>query len=143
MTVLRWRLQDPANPTDAYTFPQNPNRMTSPFPSRLVTTKGTTAVDGQVLMWEGPTEPQSWSFGGPIKNAAHYEALRSWVYDRQGRLFLWDHFGRRYVVILKTFKPETEGPAKRQPGRYWFHDYTIDALVVSISMPTVGDEGPQ
>lgn len=142
MAVMRWRLQDPANPTDTYTFPISPNTMSSPFPARMVTTKGVTAIDGQVLMWEGPIEPQQWSFGGSILDAAQYEALRSWVYDRQGRMFLWDHFGRRYVVVFKSLSVETTAPAKRQPGRYWYHTYTIEALVVSISAPTVGDEGP-
>jgi len=139
MAVLRWRLQDPANPGDEYTFPISPNRMSSPFPQRLVTTKGTTAVDGQVLLWEGATEPTNWEFGGAILNAAHYEALRSWVYDKPGRMFLWDHFGRRYDLVFKEFKPEAE---RMKVGRYWYHGYTITALVVSISAPTIGDGGP-
>lgn len=142
-TVLRWVLQDPADPSPAgtYTVPRNPNRMTSPFPARAITSEGTTAIDGQVLLWEGMTTPTQWSFGGTIVDAAHYEALRSWVYDRQGRLFVYDHFGRRLVVVLKEFKADP--PEKAKMGRYWHHDYEISALVLSISQPTVGDEGPQ
>lgn len=139
MSVLRWRLQDPADPAEVYTFPRNPNKMSSPFPSRMITTKGTTALDGQVLLWEGVREPKQWSFGGHIKDAAHYEDLRSWVFDRQGRLFLWDHFGRRYVVVLKDF--DATPPERMKIGRYWHHTYEITGLVISVSAPTVGDAG--
>jgi hypothetical protein len=114
--------------------------MTSPFPIRTITSKGTTAVDGQVLMWEGMRQPSSWSFTGAIKDAAHYEALRSWVYDRQGRLFLWDHFGRRLILVLQEFKPDPGD--KMRVGRYWYHTYTITAIVISVSSATVGDGGP-
>lgn len=142
MTVLRWKFQDPADSSGAgtYTFPWNPKTMTSPFPDKAITMKGTTAVDGQTLMWEGMSQPASWSFGGAIKDAAHYEAMRAWVYDRQGRLFVWDHFGRRLIVVLKKFNPS---PAeKMRIGRYWYHTYTIDAVVIAISSPTVTDSGP-
>lgn len=138
--VLRWRLQDPASPTDEYTFPRNPSRMSSPFPARAVTTQGVTAKDGQVLMWEGVMQPQQWTFGGTIVNAAHYENLRSWVYNKQGRLFLWDHFGRRFTVVLKSFKADP--PERAKIGRYWYHEWEIEALVISISAPTVDDDGP-
>ncbi len=142
MSVLRWRLQDPADatPDGVYEFPWNPNKMTSPFPARQLTAKATTAIDGQVLLWEGATMPANWTFGGAIKDAAHYEALRSWVYDRQGRLLVHDHFGRMLVVVLKEFKPDPG--EKMRVGRYWYHTYTVDAVVLSISAPTVGDGGP-
>lgn len=141
-TVLRWYLQDPSdpNPSGIYTFPWNPQRMTSPFPARTITAEGTTAIDGQVLLWEGTPEPANWSFSGVIKDAAHYEALRHWTYDVQGRIFLFDHFGRRLIVVLKAFKPDPG--EKYKIGRYWYHSYDIDALVISISQPTVGDGGP-
>jgi hypothetical protein len=113
--------------------------MGSPFPTRVLSYEGTTAVDGQVLLWEGTRTPANWSFSGVIKNAAHYEALRAWTYDRQGRLFLFDHFGRRLVVVLKEFKPEPA--AKARIGRYWHHTYSIDALVISISQPSLSDGG--
>jgi hypothetical protein len=143
MGVLRWRLQDPSDPSPAgtYRFPWNPQKQTPPFPERAITTQATTAIDGQILLWEGMAQPAAWTFSGVIKDAAHYEALRSWVYDRQGRLFLYDHFGRRLVIVMKAFKPSAEANVK--VGRYWHHSYDVDALVLSVSQPTVGDEGPQ
>jgi len=137
--VIRWRFEDPSDPnpdTRSYEFPINPNTMGSPFPTRNITVQGTTAVDGQLLMWEGMRSPADFTFGGTVLAGTQYEALRSWVYGKNGRLFLFDHYGRRMVVILKAFKPEP----KRMTGRfYWRHDYSIDCIVVSITQPTVED----
>lgn len=133
----RWRFEDPAdtNPTTrVYTLPWNPNKMSSPFPERNITFEGTTALDGQPLMWESIAAPASWSFGGVTKDDAHYEALRSWVYDRQGRLYVWDHYGRRLTVSMKKFDPEP----KTSIGHRWRHTYTITALVYAITAPTLG-----
>jgi len=144
MAVLRWRFDDPADPSSAgaYTFPWNPRAMSSPFPEKAITTQGTVAVGGLVVLWEGAQMPQQWTFTGTTKNAAHYEALRSWVLDRpSGRIYVWDHFGRRLTVVLKAFKAEPPN-GKAKVGRYWSHEYTITALVLAVSAPTVGDGGP-
>lgn len=134
---LRWKIQDPADntPQGTYVFPINPNKMNSPFPEREITTLPTTAIDGNTLVWEGRSTPAAFTFGGSILDRAHYEALRHWVYDRQGRMFLFDHFGRRMVVNFKKFDPEP----RRRVGRYWSHEYTIDCLVLSVSAPTVAE----
>lgn len=141
--VLKWRLFDPSDvdpETNNYVFEWSPNKMSSPFPKRNITTTGTTAVDGQALLWEGSTQPTAWTFGGAIPNREQYETLRSWVYDRKGRLYLWDHFGRRFTVLLREFTADP--PERHKRGRYWFHTYTIEALVLAVSAPTVGNEGP-
>lgn len=135
MAVLRWKFEDPADST-VYTFPYNPSKQTSPFPSRDVAYQGTTAVDGQVLLWEGMTNPVDWSFAGTVLDADHYEALRSWVYDRQGRLYVWDHFGRRLTVVLKELN--VEPPDRYKIGRYWYHSYTVKALVLAMTEPVSG-----
>lgn len=135
--VYRWRFEDPAdaNPaTRTYTFAISPDTMSSPFGTRSVTFEGTTAVDGQPIMWETQMPPTQFTFGGQILDDAHYEQLRAWTYDRQGRLFLYDHFGRRMIVTLTKFDPTP----KRAIGRYWRHTYTITAFVYAITAPTVG-----
>lgn len=141
MPVVKWRFEDPAdsNPaTRTYQFEINPNQMNSPFPNRSVSVMGTTAVDGQILMWEGMREPAQLTFGGTILSAEQYEALRSWVYDRRGRIFLWDHYGRRMIVVLQAFVPE---PVRTTGRFYWRTTYTINAIVLAVSMPTVSNEG--
>lgn len=135
---LRWRFQDPyaTGPTSAYTFPINPNAMTSPFRKRNIQAKGTTSVDGADILIEGRANPAEWTFTGDILDAAHYEALRSWVYDRPGRrIYVYDHYGRRLICVLTSFDVQP----KRSVGKYWRHEYTISAIVTSVSQATVGE----
>jgi len=136
--VQKWRFFDPYDTdptTNTYTVPVNPNKMTSPFPTRNVSTKATTAVDGQTLFIEGQASPASWSFAGDIFDSAHYEALRSWVYDRRRRIQIYDHFGRQINCVLESFTPTP----KRSTAKYWRHEYEIKATVTSVGAPTVGD----
>lgn len=130
---LRWTLTDPAG---TYTFNPNPNQMTTPFPARNISMQMTTAVDGQVLLFEGAKTPAQWTFGGDCMTAAQYEVLRSWVYDRVGRrVTVTDHYGRAIVCVLVKFDPVP----KRAVGRYWRHTYEISAVVVRVGAPTVGE----
>jgi hypothetical protein len=133
MTVMRWTIADAS---DSYTFWPNPNAMSSPFGKRNVTSKVTTAVDGQVLFFEGGKNATEWTFSGDILDALQYEALRHWVYDRIGRrVTVRDHFGRLISCVLTEFKPTP----KRAVGKYWRHTYEITALVTGVSAPTVGE----
>jgi hypothetical protein len=86
-----------------------------------------------VLMWEGMRQPAQLTFGGVILSHAQYMALYDWVYNRKGRLFLWDHFQRRMTVVLKSFSPE---PKSKFNGKYyWRHEYTIEATVLATAAP--------
>jgi len=134
----RWKFVDPydTNPaTREYVFPWNPNTMSSPFAPRAITALTTTAVNGQALVWEGNRTPVQWTFGGTCRDSEQYEALRAWTLERNSRIWLYDHFGRRLVVNLMGFDPTP----KRAVGRYWLHEYTITALVLEVGPPSVGD----
>ncbi len=129
----RWKLEDSSG---SYTFTTNPNAMSSPFGQRNIILKNTTAIDGQTVLMEGNRQVPEWTFSGDILDAAHYEALRSWVYDRLGRrVIVSDHFGRRIVCVLTKFDPSP----KRSVGKYWRHTYTVTAVVVSVGAPTVSE----
>lgn len=130
----RWELHDSTG--DSYVFVPNPNKMTTPFPTRNITMQSTTAVDGKVLLFEGTAQPVQWTFGGDIQDHVQYEALRSWVYDRTGRrVWLFDHFGRRITLVLTGFAPEPV----RAVGKYWRHGYTVTAIVIKVGAPSVGE----
>lgn len=137
MAYVRWRLEDPADKnlaTRSYQFEINPNEMTSPFPTRQVTTMGTTAVDGNTLMWEGMRSPAVMTFSGTLLSAAQLAALRKWVYDKQGRLYLWDHFGRRMLVVLHKL----DAVPVRTGGRFYMrHTWSIECTVLSITEPII------
>lgn len=139
MSVLRWKLIDPHDTntaTKTYTFPMNPRDMTSPLPERNIATQGTTR--GRVLLFEGALPAKAWSFSGPILNKAHMEALRHWVYERPGRVYIMDHFGRTIECVLQSF----EVTPKRRTGYYYSHEYSVSALITAISDPTVPNAGP-
>lgn len=143
MAVLKWKFVDPSDPdplTNNYTFEWSPNTQTSPFAKRNITFLGTTATNGQPLMWEGQREPMEMTFGGAIPNRAQYEALRKWVYDRNGRMFIYDHFGRRMTVLFTGFDPTP--PERARGSRYWYHTFQITCRVLAITAPTVGNGGP-
>jgi hypothetical protein len=139
--VERWQFHDP-HLNEAWIVPLNPNRMTSPFREKNVTTKHTTALDGQVLLWEGAPPPKQWSFGGAILSEEHYAELKRWV-EKQHRTRIRDHFGRWMTVYLIKFDPEPKRAVNLQTtvanaDAYWRHEYTIEALILEgPSEPTV------
>lgn len=142
MAVYRWRFIDPTN-GQQYVFEHNPKRMNSPFPRRNVTAATTTAVNGQTILTEGNSAPAEFTFGGSIRSKAHYDALRSWVYDddgrpRTGRIIIVDHFGRQLDAVLMSFSPEP----KTTLNVYWRHEYEINALVTRVGPATVSNEPP-
>jgi hypothetical protein len=134
MAVYRWVLRDPFDKdpqTNSYTFPRNPEEMSSPFAERVISSSPTT-YRGHVLR-EGSPLPKQWTFSGTIPDAEMYEALRAWVYDRHHRLWIYDHYGRRITIVLQNFDPTP----KRAYGKYWKHTYSITAQVLSVGKPSV------
>lgn len=144
MAGHRWKFEDPADPnpaTKTYTFAWNPKRMSSPFPERSLAVQGVTAPGARPLVWEGPRQYVNWTFEGALPTKAAYEALRSWVLERKGRIWVTDHFGRRLTVLFKAFRPEPVAPAR--PGRYWYHTYTVEAIVLEVNHTgQYGEDGP-
>lgn len=134
--VQRWIFEDPVT-AETYVVAINPERMTSPFPQKNMRIASATARSGEPLVAEGTTPPAQWSFAGHILDDAHYEALRTWVYDHPRRIWITDHFGRRLNVYLLSFDVEP----RRGGNRYWRHYYTISALVYETTAPTVGLTG--
>lgn len=132
LVVKRWKFTDLAT-GNTYIVPMNPNTMTGIFPDKTITVETTTAVDGQVLLFQGATKPTQWQFGGEIFDQAHHEALRHWTYDIHNRIQIEDHFGRPLIVVLENFS----AIPKRANGKYWRHTYTIKGLLLSAGAPTV------
>jgi len=138
MATIKWRFVDPydTNPaTNSYTFEINPNDETTPFPTRQIQSMRTTAPTGQVLMFEAATPTAQWSFSGTVLSKAMYDALNSWVYGRNRRIYIYDHFGRKITAVLTglDMKPQ------RSTQHYWRHTYTISTLVISVGPATVGE----
>ena len=134
-TSPRWKFHDPYDSnsgTNTYTFEFNPDSMTSPFPTRTINSAHTTAIDGQVLLTEGAPQLAQWKFSGTIRKGYQYDMLRSWVYDRNRRIEVTDHFGRVLTCVLTQLDAQ---PLKKI-NDYWIHSYTVSGLVISVSQPT-------
>lgn len=130
--VQRWVFTNPST-GETYTVPRNPDAMTSPFPSRTINAKHSTAITGQVLLTEGaPQLAANWQFSGTMADSRHYEKLRHWVNDINNRVQITDHYGRVIDCVLLNFDPKP----KRDMHRYWSHTYTITALVIRVGEPT-------
>jgi hypothetical protein len=127
VSVHRWVFDDGAGTT--YTVPINPSTMSKIRASRSITTRVTTAVDGQSLFFEGQRPPQQITFGGTLLNKDHYMALDNWVYNT-GRITITDHFLRVLSVVLLDF----DAQPKYSASIYWRHDYTITAICYAVDL---------
>lgn len=139
MSVLRWKITDPydvSSLTNTYVFPRNPSEMTSPYPDRSITPQTTSA--GKVLMFEGATTPKQWTFSGPILEKQQFLDLQTWVYTKNRRLDLTDHFGR----VISCVFTSVEMTPKRRVNYYYSHDYVVTALALKVGVATVGVLGP-
>lgn len=138
--VQRWVIKDPYT-DDAddryYHFPRNPTTMGNVYPERPVSAFATTM--GKVLLYEGATQPRQWSFSGPILDKDQFAALQHWVYTKKRRLVLTDHFGRDITLVFTSL----ELIPKRRVNYYYSHDYTVNALIISITPATVKNDGPE
>jgi hypothetical protein len=137
--VRRWVITDPydTNPTtNTYHFPRNPREMTSLHRERAVSSLSTT--NHKILLYEGQTPAKSWTFSGSFLHMSEYDDLREWIYDRKRRLIINDHYGRNITCVLTAL----DAVPKRRIGYYYSHEYTVTALVLDVSDPTIGDQGP-
>lgn len=121
--VKRWVFQDPAT-GETYHFHYNPNAMRSPFATKTISATPTTAIDGQVLAFESMAAPAEWEFEGFIRTKDHYDALLHWK-EKRNRVWLTDHFGRAWLVYVKSFDPTP----RRDNENYWSHTYTMSCLI--------------
>jgi len=123
----RWTLFDQAL-AEAWTFPVNPNKMTSPHGPRSLTilstapTNTTSSSHGRVV--EGNMEPYEWQFSGSIRTQEHHDELRRWT-RKVNRLMLTDHFDRTWWVRFTGFEVDEKRPSTHTDWRF---DYTIKAI---------------
>ena len=137
VAYLQWLVEDPVV-GDSYTFPVNPNQWSGFMRARSFTVQETTALDGNMLVYEGQRGAADASFGGVIRSRAQYDSLMAWFHASRGRLVLSDHFGRKFGVQVKGI--EFESPERPKPGIYWYKRYTVSLLILSgPTAPTVGD----
>lgn len=109
-----------------YIFPINPNAMTSPFGPKNITSRAAVGPNGQKIAWEGTQPPVEWQWSGDLFSKEMYENLELWT-AKGNRVFLTDHFQRRWIIYLTHFDPVP----KRSVKYPWRHTYTMKAIVFS------------
>lgn len=127
--MTRWSLYDPST-SETWTFPINPNKMTSPHPAKSSTifARNVSQVDdstGISRVFQQRQEPYEWSFSGVIRSQEHYEDFRDWA-RRVVRLRLTDHFGRVWSIRFDSVDMDEQKPTFRHPWRF---TYTAKATV--------------
>lgn len=124
---MRWTLFDPATLT-TYVMPINPDRMSSPHPRKKIDTayggRGGAGL-GRIRTFMAPADAVEWTFEGPIRTQAHHDALQTW--SQKGEVYVTDHLGRTWVVIMQTFVPDERKPTAATP---WRLRYTMKCLVM-------------
>lgn len=128
----RWVLRDPVR-DETWTFPVNPNKMTSPHSPRsfnILATAPSVTSNGQSRggfgrVIEGNPEPYEWSFSGYIREEDHFESLLYWT-RKVNRLELTDHLGRTWRIRFLVFNPDEQRPTTRHPWRFNYEIKTIN-----------------
>lgn len=127
---MRWIVQDPATGT-SYTFPLNPNRMTSPLTT--MSTVHTSAPPSSGFGEATPIGPKSkvlnpdpvqWQFQGFIHSSVTLATFQS-IFNLKGRSYLTDHLGRQFVTRFITVNVDERTPTIKNPNRY---AYTVQAM---------------
>ena len=136
--TTKWKFVDPTGAAPAsYTFAVNPNRMTSPFADRELDVQHTAAVDGIPLVSEGVRPPKSWQFAGVILDQAQLDEMNLWM-AKSARIYVHDHFSRRFQVVLLGFDVE---PGRKSYQYPWHHTYTMRTTVFKREKETVLGNG--
>lgn len=129
MAFLRWRFTDDST-GEQYTVPLNPREMDKLFREKNVSTRTTTAIDGQAILFEGNRGVGQWTFSGVILDHQHYADLERWA-KKGTRVTIRDHVGRTFKVYITDF----DAKPKRATNRLWKHEYTMTCLLLTDPTP--------
>lgn len=126
MTVVRWKLEDPAI-SDTYTFAINPDALTPPAVETTVNFTATTAVDGVNLFYEGRPPAQQVTFSGTILDAGQHDAFVRFARKRR-QVKLTDDTGAVLWIKITSYKP-VRVRSGLNPNK---KTYTIEAFIVNV-----------
>lgn len=127
MSVVRWTFTD-SDTDETIVLPINPNEASPPEASRNMRYAWGShwGGDRMRLMDTTPQAPLDWTFGGVIYTQEHYDLLLEWT-DRGTILFVTDHLGRAFEVIISKFDPVDRTPTPHKPWRF---TYTMTCLML-------------
>lgn len=127
--VVRWTFQDLVT-GESWEVPINPNTAGSPFSVKPITTAQAASLEGggihRTRMFQAPSVPQPWEFGGVIRTQAHHDELLRWA-EKSNEVRISDHLGRTFEVIINQFEAIDRRPTQNLP---WRMTFTMRVLVL-------------
>lgn len=120
----RWLFTDPVAVT-TYRVPINPNKMSSPFPPRSLSSAQTIRAHWRIKE-DKHHQPHEWTFSGVIRDIGHHDALVLWS-QKQNPFSIADHLGRTFTVAPVSFKPNEKRPSATVTAKF---DYDFTVLVL-------------
>jgi hypothetical protein len=142
--VQRWIFQDPTGTAypggtgdeldaSSYIVPINPDKMTTPWVDKQITTEATVGIPGQPITWESNPQAPLWTFSGvildgnPANADSHLSILRYFAHVPY-EIYIVDHFNRAWRVYIASFDPV---PAQTVQHMYR-HTYTMTAYMTAL-----------
>lgn len=126
----RWTFVDPIA-DETWVMPINPNTATSPFVAKNITTAQGADLDSHGIhrtrMFQAPSAPTSWQFGGVIRTKEHHDELLRWA-GKANIVRVTDHLQRTFIVLLQKLDVTDRTPTA---STSWRMTYTMTALVLS------------
>lgn len=122
--IQRWIFHDP-DLDETWTVPINPNSMTDPenrtraFTFGIRSRSSNISAAGAIRGIETASPIVEWEFGGVIHTQEHHDNLEYWA-RKPGEIEITDHFGRTWVVLMKTFEPTERRPTPSKPWRFTY-----------------------
>lgn len=122
----RWLFDDGTN---QYRVPINPNRMSSPFPTKSLEVLTNVRGRHRTLRRSSLT-PHEWTFSGVIRDIDHHDALVTWS-QKQIPFTITDHLGRVFNVVPVRFNATEKRPSARITDKF---DYEFAVLVLGWTL---------
>jgi len=122
----RWLFDDGVT---TYRVPINPNKMSSPFPSKALETSVNLRGVHRTLRRNTLT-PNEWTFSGVIRDIDHHDALLLWS-QKQIAFDITDHLGRVFNVVPVRFNATEKRPSARIADKF---DYDFTVLVLGWTL---------
>lgn len=120
----RWFFEDLVNSVE-YRVAINPNKMTSPYPAKQLTSAQTIRQHWRIRQ-TGMHQPHEWTFSGVIRDIDHHDALLEW--SRKTNVFhITDHLGRTFKVVAVRFNPDEKRPSATITAKFNY-DFTVLVL---------------
>lgn len=111
-----------------YEFASNPEQISEDRGELNLTVTPTTAPLGTMVVWEGAPRPGNWTFTGRVFTKFDHDALVWWA-AYNGRVWLYDEFGRRTLIKIDSVK----FTRKRNISAQWDQEYTMAVTVLQAT----------